>query len=128
MKEKDECGSVNQTKPIPTPWCVRWFDNDPPQIATMADADGFGVPVATVEFNSRLQQRANAVFIVDACNSHDGFKAEICRLTAQRDALLAVIEPLARSVCLDQRNGQTCICFSCEAKRALALCEKAGAK
>lgn len=42
-------------------------------------------------------------------------------LLAQRDALLAFAQVVARSACLQQRNGERCICFACEARAAISL-------
>lgn len=44
-------------------------------------------------------------------------------LIAAAPAMYDLLECIARSACLDQRRGDTCICFSCEAQRALRLVE-----
>ena len=43
----------------------------------------------------------------------------VAELTEQNKAFIAVLEPLARSACLDQRVGNKCFCFACEARAAL---------
>lgn len=42
------------------------------------------------------------------------------RLIAAAPELLDFAEQVARSACLEQFNGNTCICFACEAKRVIA--------
>lgn len=57
----------------------------------------------------RMEQEANAAFIVTACNAHEDF--------------LLLLQKIARSACLDQRLDDRCICFSCEAKDAIHKAE-----
>jgi len=51
---------------IPGPWKVREFENASPQIATESDAQGFGKPIATVEFLGHEIRKANARLIAAA--------------------------------------------------------------
>jgi hypothetical protein len=43
----------------------------------------------------------------------------IRQLERFRDTALEILDPLARSVCLDQRTGDDCHCFACLARAAL---------
>ena len=109
---------MNTTKPehTPTPWYYEQ-DGDGPKrywdkyicandgagrICTVNSPNGAGV--GEVESNAR--------FIVTACNAYDENQRTIAEL---RDLL----GKIARSACLDQRNGDRCICFACEALAAL---------
>jgi hypothetical protein len=44
----------------------------------------------------------------------------IRRLERFRDNSLEILEPLSRSICLDQRTSEGCYCFACLARAALA--------
>lgn len=58
----------------------------------------------------RAQYNNKAAFIVGFCNHYE--------------QITALLEKIARSTCLNQRLGDKCICFSCEAKAVLNLVKK----
>ena len=68
-------------KHTPTPWRIRDLNDDfgknAPQIATMADPDGFGKPIASVCHLSESEREANAAYIIQCVNSHSALVAAL---------------------------------------------------
>ncbi len=91
----------------PGPW-----ENTPGQSTIWAN-DG-DLKVATVDdlpWVENSSGRRSSDWMTEAANA---------RLIAACPDLLQFAETVARSACLDQRVGDKCICFSCEAKRLIS--------
>lgn len=72
----------------------------------MVGEDGipvFLIPSATPDKNINDKRKKERGEILRAFNSHE--------------ALVEFVEKVSRSACLNQRVGDKCICFSCEANR-----------
>ncbi len=51
----------------------------------------------------------------------DGIEGEAnARLIAAAPYMFDTLQQISRGICLDQRNGDKCICYSCIAKAAIA--------
>jgi len=86
---------TNQAKHTPGPWKIRHFagdlGKDEPQIATLPDSDGFGRPIATVNYLGADERQANAALIASAPD----LLAERDRLRQVNAELVAALEDAA---------------------------------
>ena len=103
----DKCHDIGtkyktQTPHTPTPWKA-WKAWEGFLVTDMNNRH-----IANLTDSTKMvgwQDAANAAFIVRAVNAYQ--------------PMVELLEHIARSVCLDQRKSDHCICFSCEAKRVL---------
>lgn len=97
-----------QQKHTPTPWRHGDSPGDVCEIVGIETGKPYSSIIAET-CGYKGQREANAAFIVRAVNSYH-----------TRDMFLRAVSRLA---CLDQRNGDKCLCVSCEASRILSEAE-----